>query len=264
MKGLLYKDFLLMKGKLILTALAAVLLLILVFRFAVAGVKLEFTVENMEDVTGVLKSGVDAGNNALSVSLQLIDVSVIILMIMTVPYLISYIFTRDEKTNNGNYLLSLPVSKKQYVASKYILVLIMHYIFYSVSQLILIIDMSRENASSKIADTVQTILLPLFLVSMLIAVFELPVMISQGVEKAKQKWSYIFIAIFMLIIPAVLFVNPDFIARADPIGFVIRHQSVLVYAQLIGVAVVAAASIISYRYSLNHCEIRERGVWKDD
>ena len=97
MKGLLYKDFLLMKGKLILTALAAVLLLILVFRFAVAGVKLEFTVENMEDVTGVLKSGVDAGNNALSVSLQLIDVSVIILMIMTVPYLISYIFTRDEK-----------------------------------------------------------------------------------------------------------------------------------------------------------------------
>ena len=34
MKGLLYKDFLLMKGKLIMIALAAVLIVILALRFA--------------------------------------------------------------------------------------------------------------------------------------------------------------------------------------------------------------------------------------
>ncbi len=264
MKGLLYKDFLLMKGKLIMIALAAVLIVILALRFAVSGVSLEITAENAETTTGVFRSGVEAGSNAISVSLQLVDAVIIIFMIMTVPYLISHLFVQDEKTNNGNYVLSLPVSKKQYVASKYILLLIIHYVIYSVSQLILIIDMSREGYSSALADTVQTLLLPMILLSVIIVSLELPVMISQGVEKAKQKGSYFLIAVFMVAIPVVLFVNPDLINKADPIGFVIRHRSVFIYAQLAGTVITGAVCYFSYRYSLKHCEIRERGVWKDD
>ena len=264
MKGLLYKDFLLMKGKLIMIALAAVLLVILALRFVPADVSLEVTDENLETATGVFRSAVEAGSNAISVSLQLIDAVVIVFIIMTVPYLISHLFVQDEKTNNGNYVLSLPVSKKQYVASKYILLLIIHYIIYSVSQLILIIDMSREKYSTAVADTAQTLLLPLCLLSVIIVSLELPVMISQGVEKAKQKGSYFLIVLFMIAIPVVLFVNPDIINKADPIGFVIRHQSVFIYAQLAGIIIAGAVCYFSYRYSLGHCEIRERGVWKDD
>ena len=95
MAGLLYKDFVAIKGKIYVAVMAGVLGVFLGLRLAVRN--------------------------------EMIDV--LICMLYTCIVLTLYFFvlsnieisliTVDEKRNQKNYFLSLPVSKQKYIASKY-------------------------------------------------------------------------------------------------------------------------------------------------
>ena len=109
MAGLLYKDFIAIHGKCIVIAMAILSAFLMV------------TVVCVSSEDFILIAG--AAFLILSMILPLL-----------VPMCVeNWIFSADEGRKRKAYLLSLPLSKKQYVASKYIFTLICYYVVLSVT-----------------------------------------------------------------------------------------------------------------------------------
>ena len=132
MGGLLYKDFVSIKGKRVSITIIIIVLLFLLFRVIFPGNGYNEVFTAMTE-TGEMINIVDT---FFVMSLPVFLYTFIMLVSLSFNKTISY----DEKNKIRSYLFSLPVDKKKYVASKYVFVGILTYAYLSVYMILNVIS----------------------------------------------------------------------------------------------------------------------------
>lgn len=239
MAGLLYKDFIAIKGKIYVIVLSIVSILFVLLRVFVDDVAVEFLV-------GALIANIP-----------------VFLLIMVLFGLENGIMSADEGTNTQIYLLSLPVSGKEYVASKYWFLLISYYIILSVSQIWAITFAIRE-AEDGIYELVSNIsgLMPILVCAFLvITAIELPFYILLGSRKGKQVKILIAMAMLFGVIAFLLFGNLallDYLDFETLFAFLEKHTEILLGMVITAPIISLLLYYSSYRITCSIFERRER------
>lgn len=164
MAGLLYKDFVASKGKIYVFGIFSGILLILILRL--------FVPAKMIDIPLF----------ALCICL------ITILHTLIISTLEVSILSVDEGKKQKHYFLSLPILEKNYVASKYIYILLTFYVSLSVSMILC--SICRINCQDKMIDQyINQImaLIPVFTcICLFIPTIEMPFFIGFGSQKGSQ------------------------------------------------------------------------------
>lgn len=144
MGGLLYKDFVSIKGKRVSITIIIIVLLFLLFRVIFPGNDYNEVFTAMTE-TGEMINIVDT---FFVMSLPVFLYIFIMLVSLSFNKTISY----DEKNKIRSYLFSLPIDKKKYVASKYVFVGILTYTYLSIYMILNVISSAFMGEMQRIAD----------------------------------------------------------------------------------------------------------------
>ena len=109
MIGLLYKDFLAIKGRIYRTAIILQFFLIMVLRLLI---------RDDQDIDMILGC--------------IVMVTMIVAVMLLIFFMETGLIKADDGRKQRKYYLSLPINRKQYVASKYLFLLLTLYIFISI------------------------------------------------------------------------------------------------------------------------------------
>ncbi len=246
MGGLLYKDFVAIKGKrLVITLLVLTgLFIILRFVFADAGASSDLRVINDD---GDVISFID-------VLSWLCEGMLLWLSACFTLMFSSMIMQCDEKNTTGHYLSALPVSPKTYVASKYVFCGILMYVFFSVYEIWHIVSMAfmKEGVVSDNLQLFAAFSLPLLGSVMLILTIELPLFLLLGRNVAGVIKDGVMLCIGLCIVAYFLFGDLDVFSRFD-IGiiktWVDTHEFEVFLFSLLTPPVTLGLYYISYRIS---------------
>ena len=179
MGGLLYKDFISVKGKLNVWIMVVLTVLFLVLRVQFPGT---------EDLKGFIVEN-DAGETVNILDTFFVIGEIIILMMGS--YFInawcSKIVMSDEKSKIRGYLSSMPFNKKSYVASKYIFIGIVAYVILSVYLVWHVIDLAfmRPGHMIEVSYLGSGFSLTLISLMLFVAALELPLYFLLGKGKAR-------------------------------------------------------------------------------
>lgn len=210
MGGMLYKDFLAVKGKKVLIIVLVCTLLFIALRLALPG-------------ADMVKTG-EAGEETSFADGNMIDA-----FLWTVPFLfalagiglpavwIKSLVAQDEKNKIRAFTKSLPFGKNTYIASKYIFLAIAVYAAMSMEMIWCEIFFSRsgDNSFTDIVKTLQSFLIILSSASLLIAGIELPFFLTLGSKKATGVKSAILEILFLFVIGWFFFGNLDIFEKID-------------------------------------------------
>ena len=242
MAGLLYKDFVAIRGKIYAICMVAVLVLGFVLRLIVK-----------DDAT------------------EYILVMYVPLMVFSLYMLVNNkmetdLMQVDEAKKQKQYCLSLPVNKKLYVAEKYVFMLLIFYIAQSFVALfcsIMAVD-CVTTICMQILSSIMAIIPIITTGMMTLAAIELPFFIGAGYKKGKILKQGILEGFFVVFIVYLLFGDLNVFEKFSLEIFVTwleEHQDVVnalhVFTPVIGLAVF----YISYRIS---CFLYERRELSDD
>lgn len=243
MLGLLYKDYIAVRGK---------LFLILLFgQFAVFTL-LRFVVTDNKEFDGI------------SLVFMLVVYSGLVCMISW-QYAMSLI-KADEGKKQKLYFLSLPIDKKQYVFSKYLFLGIAFYVLQSVFVIqlqVASLHLVAEDAE-KLLSGVQEVLPAFFSLCMLICALDLMFYFGLGVDKAKNLLNGLLFLILFIVIAYFLFGDLSLIENFNIIrimAYFQKHIEVMYAVQIFFPVVAMLAYYISYRISVKLFERRE---WEDE
>lgn len=238
MLGLLYKDFLAIKGKLYIWCLMAMIGIIFVYRMLVTGQE----------------------NDMLIMALVFLMIQVMYLIM--VGKIDTSIVEVDEGKKQKQYFISIPISKKKYVASKYIMVLIGFYIITSISMVLL--SISKVGCTNKMClDAIEQMLSALGILACIflwIPTIELPFLIGFGANKGKQIKTGIIVGIFFLCLIYFLFGDVTVFDKIDLISllnYLKKHKGVLLILQVLIPYITFALYYVSYRIALLLYDRRE-------
>lgn len=184
MAGLLYKDFVAIKGKLYVRALCVVTVLLVLLRILVQS-------DEIEILLGML-----------------LPILPIFLLLMTAFRLEIDLVAVDACSKNRLYLLSMPMEKKDYVASKYWFLLISYYVVLSLSQIWAISFFICDVADETIVDFVRNFatMMPIVVCGfVLLAAIELPFFLLLGARRGKMVKTAIVIVFYFAITAFLLF-----------------------------------------------------------
>lgn len=242
MVGLLYKDFVAIKGRIYLIFLSLGMALTVLLRMA-----LHF-------------DGIDL------IIFTLYFFFTMILFLFLVNKIETAIIATDEGRKRKNYCLGLPISKQTYVASKYIFLLIG---FFTVtSALILLgsfcqigcVDEAMEGMITQIIS-----LVPIFACLMLfLPSIELPFFIFFGSKKGAYLKTGLLIACFFLIIVYLMFGNLDIFDQISIINlfnYLEKHTEIVLILQVLVPYCSLGLYYVSYRIS---CLLFLRREWEND
>ena len=242
MVGLLYKDFVAVKGKLYVTVMLVLLVLMLAVRIAVPAVYID------EMVWAV---SVFASLGLYAVVVGMLEISLI---------------AADEGRKQKQYFLSLPISGKQYVASKYLFLLLAFWVVLSCSVLLQSICLIRcENEGMQEIIMGFDSLLPILTCGfMLISAIELPFFIGIGTKRGRQVKTGLLLLIFFLIIVFLLFGDLTLLDRINFMEFILymkNHPGLLLSLQVFAPYGVLVLYYLSYRMS---CAFFGNRGWEND
>lgn len=230
MAGLLYKDFVAVKGKIWVTGILAGVLLMMLLKVSVP----------TETVNLIV----------LSLSLCMI----VIMYLFIVGRLEISLVSVDETRKQRDYFLSLPVSKRQYVASKYIFLLIAFLIALTVSILLCALCRVRcpypdiEEAMEQLMSVV-----PVFsCVFLFIPSMELPFFVGLGARRGNQIRTGLVIVLFFLAMIYLMFGDLSVFDGLDLIRILNsleRHKDMLLIMQVLMPYAALLLYYLSYRVS---------------
>lgn len=239
MAGLLYKDFASVKGKLYVILGVAILLCYGILRFALPN-----ELGDLLLVTGM-------------VNITLWSFFVIV-FVMEIKLL-----ETDEGRKQKNYFLSLPVTKKQYVASKYIFILIAFYAVLSFGLLLSFIcniDCQSEDMLKLLSG--YSGLLPMLTCMLLIVpAIEMPFFIIWGSKRGKQIKVGLVMGIFFALVVYLLFGDLtilDKISVMQIMEYLEKHPDTMMILNVVTPYVSFLLYYLSYRISYAAFARRER------
>lgn len=234
MKGLLYKDFLAIKGKWISIAMAVFVVVYVGLRITLPGERWEYA-----DILLYFLYSV---------------VSAVLVVLPTMS--LNYIFGQDEKSKSKKYMLSLPFAKKDFVASKYVLFMVIYYVMISVINILSMAFMIGATDQQIIENVQQEsmVRMGLMLVFLLFHSVQFPAYLLLGVKKAGEVNTTIIMLIMLALLPVFLFVNPD---NLDLSAFMMKHKNIIVAVITNGFWLVLGIYYLSYRFTLKHFKVGE-------
>ena len=242
MTGLLYEDFVAIRGK--IYALCAVVALVLGF---LARLLIR------DDATEYLL-------------VMYLIILVFVLYVLINNKIETDLMQVDEAKKQKQYSISLPITKKQYVAAKYVFMLLVFYLVQSfVTLFCYIIAMDCVTTLCvQLASSIMTILPMITTLMMVVSAIELPFFIGVGYKKGRLLKQGLLEAAFFVGIIYLLFGDLKIFDNVSLYVFVTwieNHQVVVnalhIFAPVIGLAVY----YISYRIS---CALYERRELNDD
>ena len=184
MAGLLYKDFIGIRGKRILWILIGCTLAFLLLRFLFPG--------NVTTVTSVAMAENEAGELVELTAGELRDsvlVTLPLLFIVSGLSLLSAwtaaICRHDEKNRTRQYTGTLPLTKNAYIASKYLFIGIAAYVLFSLDTIWIILfnGMAGDNNSAECLRVLSQFLMAFCGLILVLASIELPFFITLGAKK---------------------------------------------------------------------------------
>ena len=242
MAGLLYKDFVAVKGKIYVTVMLVVLVLALAVRLFVHTAYIDGVIwAACLMVSGVLYFAI-VGKMEIS------------------------LIAADEGRKQKQYYFSMPVSKNQYVASKYLFLLLTFWVllsFASLLQTLCLLQCEKESLQEMIL--LFDGLLPAMTCGfLLLPAIELPFFIGMGTKRGSQVKTGLLIMVFFLIIVYLFFGDLTILDRINfmaILNYLKNHTALLLVLQVAAPYGVFLLYYLSYRIS---CVLfRKRGLEND-
>lgn len=199
MAGLLYKDFVSVSGKKIVTILTCLTILFIALRMVFPGTADHaiFLVENEEgEIVNILDTFFVVGFGFLLIAICSI-----------LNGWVGKIVEGDDRNKIRGYLCSLPLEKNAYIASKYIFIGIGAYVFLSIafSWNVAANAFCREGILSEVLSMLNALIPSVLYVVLLSAAVELPLFLTVGKGRAMLIKTAIWLVIAFLAIGFLLF-----------------------------------------------------------
>ena len=238
MAGLLYKDFVAIRGKIYAICMVAVLVLGFVLRLIVQDEATEY------------------------ILVMYVPLMVFSLYLLVNNKMETDLMQVDEAKKQKQYCVSLPIDKKMYVAEKYVFMLLVFYIVQSFISLlcsIMVVD-CISTVCLEIASLVLGILPIITTATMILCALELPFFIVAGYKKGRLLKQGLLEGFFCILIVYLLFGDLTIFEKFSLDAFITwtnNHQDVLnamhVFTPVMGLILY----YISYRLSCFLFERRE-------
>lgn len=252
MKGLLYKDFVAVKGKWISLGILTVFILFTVLRFLFPGTEAGTTM-TIENANGELGASYgELYDTLLYFFYNLISC----VMVISPLFFVKYIFGQDEKSKSKVYMNSLPVSKKDIVAEKYVLYLIFYYVISNVCILMAMV----YNVTASYQDMIekvqmqQVLVIGMASVMLLVHAIQFPTYIIKGVKKAEERDTIIIMAIMFSLLAIFLFVPLDYINIP---AYIEKYKYEIAMVESWAFGVTLLLYFLSYQYTLKYYDVGE-------
>lgn len=241
MTGLLYKDFVAVKGKIYITACLVL----------TAAALLSVLIIPSDEVSD---NFIWYGTIIAIVLGYFVAISKLEISLMEV----------DEGRRRKNYILSLPVSKNKYVASKYVFLFAAFYILMFLGILVFaVLKAGRESSDIIHKSDVMLSLLPVVVSAiMVIPSIEMPFFVGMGAKKGMRMKTGIVIGLFFVIVAYILFGDLTVFDKMEQFAeYLIEYKNVLKKLQIPAICISMGLYYLSYRIS---CILFTRKEWDDD
>ena len=255
MGGLLYKDFLSINGKKHVAVLSVLTILLVVLKLIVAFADTPdaWLLENSE---GEVMSFLDY---LVSMPAQIMPIMSISFIAMWIPNVIQ----NDEKSKIHAYLSATPLSKRAYIAEKYVFIGICIYVVLSICVIWCVISMAflQEGAVLDILMLISSFLIELFSLALIGASIEFPVFVAFGKEKGQMIKTGILEVLAWFAVAFLFFGNLDVLEIIDfnrIMDWAKAHSFALMFMAVISPLITLAFYYISYRISVCIYERKER------
>lgn len=259
MAGLLYKDFVGIKGRRIVWILAGFTFVFLILRFLFPGNVTTVMAGGWatENETGELvKITVGELRDSLLVMLPLLFIVVSFSLPSTWT---TAICRHDEKNKTKQFTGALPLGKNAYIASKYLFIGIAVYIFFSLDTIWITIynSVAGNNNSTECLMVLAQFLMGFSGLSLVLASIELPFFITLGVKKGMLMKKVILEGAAFFVIAYQLFGNMKIFENFDITIFVSwcqEHLVIVTFVSVISPIVELLIFWLSYRIT---CKINQ-------
>ncbi len=255
MGGLLYKDFLSINGKKHVAVFSVLTILLVVLKLIVAFADTPdaWLLENSE---GEVMSFLDY---LVSMPAQIMPIMSISFIAMWIPNVIQ----NDEKSKIHAYLSATPLSKRAYIAEKYVFIGICIYSALSICVIWCVISMAflPDGAVLDILMFISSFLIELFSLALIGASIEFPVFVAFGKEKGQMIKTGILEVLAWFAVAFLFFGNLDVLEIIDfnrIMDWAKAHSFALMFMAVISPLITLAFYYISYRISVCIYERKER------
>lgn len=244
MAGLLYKDFVAVHGKIFVAVLLIITAFLAVFSIS--------PLPAVADYSGAIIAG------------ALVSLAAMLLPMVVVMSVENNVIAADDGAGKKAYLMSLPVSKRQYVASKYIFILICYYVILSV--LVIWVQFVSIHMEKAMEDNFLMNLIglsPLWIQTLLlVSAMELPFLINMGVRAGTAIKTGIMAVLMYAIFAYMLFGDMTVLENFNLMAmleWLEEHAEVTMTLQVLGPVIVSGLYYLSYRIAAALFERGERG-----
>ena len=236
MAGLLYKDFIGINGKRIVSILIGATLLFLILRFVFPG--------NVDTIVGFGMVENEAGELVEMTAGDLRDSFLVMIPMLLIASGIALpstwttaICRNDEKNKTRQFTGTLPLDKNAYIASKYIFIGIAVYVLFSLETAWIMIfnSVAGNNNCSELIAAISQLLIVFNSLSLLLASIELPFFLTLGVKRGSVLKTAIIEGLAFLAIAYLFFGNLKVFENFDIIVFVDWCKEHIVVVALISI-----------------------------
>lgn len=229
MSGLLYKDFISVKGKWIVAALAGGIVLLLLC---------------------VLLPDEEVRSAAAAGLYTLYVVAFLVLLMEAIPV---WLLKADEKGTVRNFLYSLPTGRIEYIKEKYIFMGLCDYIVISYLNFTGMIVYAYFPQDNMLAASTLTLVSSLVMVFVVIHAFMLPVYLIYGSDSARSIFTCLSVILFFCIMIFLFFGDLELLEKIGVfslIQWLSQHVQVVMAFSIVAPLIALGIYYVSYRVSL--------------
>lgn len=244
MGGLLYKDFIATKGKIVAITFGVIIFVAVVLR-------LVFPELNPPAIL-MLENDHGATTNMIELILVCAYWIALLFFLFSINSMEEIIVDGDRKNKVMNYFHSMPFSKETYYASKYVFIGINAYVFYSISLILqtILASFLKEGWALEFLEQTSSLTIPLFSLMLFLASFDLPMYILWGKEKAIMLRDIVLLVLASIVTGYFFFGDISIFENFDVdvfVAWIKNHQFEMVLLQVFSPIIVLGIYYLSYR-----------------
>ena len=251
MGGLMYKDFVAIKGKRICIILLSAIALLCILRVIFPGSMAEGMDLVLKDVAGTEINGLD-------IMFVTAYYSIVLTMVCFIDIWCARLSEADASCARiKNYVSSLPVSANSYVASKYVFITIATYVLISLLSItgIVLAAFAEEGYVLDILRMFEVMVLPVTSLLILVASIELPLYILIGREKGNLVKVAIALLFVFVLIGFMLFADMNWLSEKEQflvkfLNWYTKYQTEVTIASYLTPVIDLVILYLSYRITV--------------
>ena len=230
MGGLLYNTYVSMKGKRFVWIFTVITLLFIAIRMIFPG---------WRNLTSYISYDLEGNQlNEWDRIITLFPQAMILFALECINMWVSQCVEKDEKNKIREYFSAMPLRKNTYVASKFVYIGIVTYVFFSLGMVWTVTAgaFSIDPGAIREADMIQGVMMPIFAVSLFSSGLELFLFLILGKKKAMMIKVGFFLALGIAVIGFLLFGNLPVVEKINfdvVVNWVKTHQFEVVLIQIL-------------------------------